>query len=244
MTEAARNGVLVRSDGFAFPGHDGNGRLEVLSGFDIEFGRGEIVAIMAPSGSGKTTLLNAIAGLLDESHVRVEPADLKCAYCFQADRLLPWKSVVDNVLFPLSQRSSEANSEAEGLLRNLGLGGFIDALPHALSGGMRKRVSIARSVLYRPSLLLMDEPLAGLDVEVAELVARILRKTVADRKVATLFVSHDPMHVALTADRVCLMSGPPLRPIEEFPVELDQVRELSDEQVGIEVSRIYQRLHR
>src|SRR5215470_4423855 len=160
----------------SFPGTGGK-RLDVLRDVSFDLPAGRIVAIVGPSGAGKSTLLNLAAGLIrpDQGEVRVLGADSRGAvdwgrvgYMFQDDRLLPWRNALANVTLALEVGTMPARDRrrrAHSVLDLVGLGEFADAFPHQLSGGMRSRVALARSLVGEPDLLLMDEPFSRLDAQ-------------------------------------------------------------------------------
>jgi len=204
---------------------------EVLAGVDLALSPGESVALVGPSGCGKTTLLNLIAGLLTCAEGRIENGFASIAYVFQQPRLLPWKSAMDNIALGLKARGVE---QAERVRRatelGLALGLHPDDLkkfPHALSGGMQSRVSLARALALEPDLLLLDEPFSALDVGLkAELYALLLEQVVA-RGSAVLMITHDLMEAVRLADRIQMMAPHPGRIVREF--RLDRPKQARDD---------------
>lgn len=233
----------IKSDGFSYARPAG-APLQVLSNFNLSSRRGSIHAIMAPSGAGKTTYLMGIAGAYVRN-IRVVPEPLRIGFCFQNDRLIPWKTVGDNIILPNRDRGdwSSLVFRGEELLERFGLGGLWNAYPAQLSGGMRKRAALARALLRAPDLLLLDEALTGLDISLVCGLSEIVRQEVKATNAAAIFVSHDPVHVALLSDEISFMQGPPLAPIERRVVE-PPVRDLADRDFGGKVSEIYETLVR
>jgi sulfonate transport system ATP-binding protein len=151
------------------------GGRDVLAGLDLEVRRGQAVAVTGPSGIGKTTALRAAAGVVTPTAGIVRRSG-PAATVFQDPRLLPWRPVLANVLFGLGRRATEAETaRAREVLTELGVGEAVDLLPGALSGGMRRRAALARALVVRPDLLIVDEPFAHLDQESADAVAGVLR---------------------------------------------------------------------
>jgi NitT/TauT family transport system ATP-binding protein len=200
---------------------------------------GEFVSIVGPTGCGKSTLLNVAAGLLEPSAgivtVRGEPLiglNRRAGYLFQTEGLMPWRSALGNVIAGLEFRGvprHEAAARGEEWLRRVGLGGFGDRYPHQLSGGMRRRVSLAQMLILDPEILLMDEPFSALDVQTRQLMENeLLELWSADRK-SVVFVTHDLDEAISLSDRVVVLSaGPETRPIGDFPIDLPRPRDVSE----------------
>jgi ABC-type nitrate/sulfonate/bicarbonate transport system ATPase subunit len=217
-----------------FPTRDG--RLEVLRNVSFAVLAGNIVAIVGPSGSGKSTLLNMAAGLIFPDRGRVEVLGENSAgpvkwsrvgYMFQDDRLLPWRGALANVALALEAGSMPAcdrRTRARDALTLVGLGQFADAYPHQLSGGMRSRVALARSLVGEPEILLMDEPFSRLDAQTRGSMHRELIRIHAARRMSILFVTHDVEEAVVLADRIVMMSARPGRVRRSVDVPLPQPR--------------------
>lgn len=200
---------------------------------------GEFVSVVGPTGCGKSTLLNVGAGLLEPSTGRVEVfgeplkgINARAGYMFQAEALMPWRSALANVMAGLQFRGvadADARARAEEWLRRAGLGGFGDRYPHQLSGGMRKRVSLAQMLILDPQILLMDEPFSALDVQTRQLMENeLLELWSADRK-SVIFITHDLEEAISLSDRVVVLSaGPATRPIGEYVIDLPRPRDVSE----------------
>lgn len=200
---------------------------------------GEFVSVVGPTGCGKSTLLNLGAGLLQPSsgEVRVfgEPlvgVNRRAGYMFQSEALMPWRSALDNVIAGLEFRGvsrAEAVREGEEWLRRVGLGGFGDRYPHQLSGGMRKRVSLAQTLVLDPDIILMDEPFSALDVQTRQLMENELLDLWAAKRKAVLFITHDLDEAIAMSDRVVVLSaGPATHPIGEFAIDLPRPRDVAE----------------
>ena len=218
-----------------FPSADGS-RLEVLRDVSFDVRIGDVVAILGPSGSGKSTLLNMAAGLIfpDAGQVVVMGQRTDAAvdwghvgYMFQDDRLLPWRVAVRNVALALeagSMPAAERLRRARAVLDLVGLGGFEHSYPHQLSGGMRSRVALARSLVGEPQILLMDEPFSRLDAQTRGSMHRELLRIHAMRAMTILFVTHDVEEAVVLADHVVMMSARPGRVRRTIDITLPQPR--------------------
>ncbi|WP_347556135.1 ABC transporter ATP-binding protein [Robbsia sp. KACC 23696] len=195
----------------------------VLSGIDMDVGRGEIVALLGASGCGKSTLLNIVAGLLAPDGGTLAyngtPAARfdgwrEIAYMFQDDRLLPWRTARDNVAFGLeAQRLDKATRQAraDAALALVGLAHASDAYPHEMSGGMRSRAALARSLVVSPSILLMDEPFSKLDPQTRASMHQEVLRIQAMQGTTVLFVTHDVEEAVVLANRIVVLAPHPGR---------------------------------
>jgi NitT/TauT family transport system ATP-binding protein len=208
-----------------------NGTL-ALAGVDLDLAEGEFLAVLGPSGCGKSTLLRIIAGLAEPSAGTCDwpggaPLPGTIGFVFQEPTLMPWASVDDNVFLPLRlagiTRQAAAPRIAETIAA-LGLAGFEKAVPRELSGGMKMRVSLARALVTRPRLLLLDEPFAALDeITRSKLNEDLLRLWEAQRW-TVVFVTHSVFESVFLARRILVLSARPGRVAAAFPVDLPQPR--------------------
>jgi len=205
----------------------------------LTVGAGEFVSIVGPTGCGKSTLLNVAAGLLQPStgkvHVFGQPLtgiNTRAGYMFQAESLMPWRTALANVMAGLEFRAvaaSEARAQAEDWLRRVGLGGFGDRYPHQLSGGMRKRTSLAQTLALDPDIILMDEPFSALDIQTRQLMENEVLDLWARKRKAVLFITHDLDEAIAMSDRVVIMSaGPAARLIGEFSIDIPRPRDVAE----------------
>lgn len=206
---------------------------------NFSIGDGEFVSVVGPTGCGKSTLLNAAAGLLKpaEGEVLIYGEPLKglnrrAGYMFQAESLMPWASALENVTMSLRFRGVPEHEAAErGMdwLARVGLEKFPDCYPHELSGGMRKRVAMAQTMIADPDILLMDESFSALDIQTRQLMENELLNLWQEKKKAVLFITHDLDEAIALSDRVVVMSaGPASHPIGSFPITLPRPRNVAE----------------
>jgi NitT/TauT family transport system ATP-binding protein len=216
---------------------DPSQRYTAVRDVSLTVGAGEFVSVVGPTGCGKSTLLNVAAGLLVPSTGAVqvfgEPLvgiNRRAGYMFQADSLMPWRTALANVRAGLEFRgASDADAQAREWIRRVGLGGFEDRYPHQLSGGMRKRTSLAQTLALDPDIILMDEPFSALDIQTRQLMENEVLELWAAKKKAVLFITHDLDEAIAMSDRVLVLSaGPASRPIGEFVVDLPRPRDVAE----------------
>jgi NitT/TauT family transport system ATP-binding protein len=194
-------------------------KVVALEAVDLAVDEGEFVTVVGPSGCGKSTLLNLIVGLLRSSVGRIvfrgAPIDgicTKIGYVTQKDNLLPWRTLVENVEIALEIRGVENGARrraAEEWIERVGLKGFEEHYPHELSGGMRQRANIIRTLIYDPELILMDEPFGPLDAQTRIVLQDQLLKLWSATRKTIIFITHDLVEAITLADRVVLMSSRP-----------------------------------
>jgi len=192
-----------------------------LTGVDLTVDRGEFVTIVGPSGCGKSTLLRIASGLTPATGGSTTVGSDRIGYVFQDATLLPWRSVRKNVelLAELNSATKEERSaKAQAAIDLVGLTGFEKNLPKTLSGGMKMRVSLARSLTLDPELFLFDEPFGALDEITRERLNDELLKLFVDKRFAALFITHSVSEAVYLSTRVVVMSGRPGRIVGEFDV--------------------------
>ena len=213
---------------------------------------GTFLSVVGPSGCGKSTLLGMISGLQPASagevvvHGRtVRDVQPDIGFIFQRDALMPWKTVLDNVAVPLQFRGRpkpEARSRARDWIARVGLAGFEHSYPHQLSGGMRKRVSLAQSLVYDPPILLMDEPFSALDVQTRNLMENELLGLWAEDRKTVVFITHDLEEAIALSDRVVVMTASPGRIKAVYPIDLPRPRNVTEIRFEPALGRLYERL--
>ena len=214
-------------------------RYTAVENVDLHVGAGEFVSVVGPTGCGKSTLLNMAAGLLTPSAGNVavfgEPLtalNRRAGYMFQTESLMPWRTALANVSAGLEFRGTplkEATAQAQDWLARVGLAGFGDRYPRQMSGGMRKRASLAQTLVLDPDIILMDEPFSALDVQTRQLMENEVLALWAARRKAVLFITHDLDEAIAMSDRVVVLSaGPASHPIGEFAIDLARPRDVAE----------------
>ncbi|MBE3549763.1 MAG: ABC transporter ATP-binding protein [Brockia lithotrophica] len=211
-----------------------DGRLNVLDGIDLAVPAGRFFALVGPSGSGKSTLLDIVAGLVRPDagtvHFSGAPIDGRpgtAAYMMQDDLLFPWQTIREHVALPLivrGVRRREALRQAEALLRDFGLGAFVDRYPSALSGGMRQRAALARTLVQGTALVLLDEPFGRLDALTRASLQEWLEGVYRRERRTILMVTHDVEEALYLADRIVVFSPRPARVVDVVEVPFDRPR--------------------
>ena len=189
---------------------------------------GEMVSLIGPSGCGKTSLLYAIAGLLKPAGgtIQLQGGGNACSLMFQQDRLLPWKTLLDNVLLGLD---SSRRDEAASLLETFGLGSHAGRYPHKLSGGERQRGALARSVIRRPRLLLLDEPFSSLDEQTRESLQDEIKGYIMKHHTAMFLVTHSISEAVFMGSRILVMTSDGILQQRENPCHSrENLRELDE----------------
>lgn len=228
------------------------GAVEILSGIDLKVQDREFVAIVGPSGCGKSTLLNFVAGLLPvtSGHVQLHGPDARppsLGYVFQQHGLLPWRTAQKNVELGLEIAgvpAHERQERARQILAQMGLAGYERHYPRELSGGMRQRVALAKTLVTEPQIVLMDEPFGALDAQTRSSVQQLFADFWTRHRATVLFVTHDIDEALLLADRVIVMGARPGRLVAEYAVRLPRPRRHHQLRQLTEFSDLYDRIWR
>jgi NitT/TauT family transport system ATP-binding protein len=227
--------------------------VQALDNMNLQVAEGEFVCLVGPSGCGKTTLLDIMAGLTKPDVGRVladgqlvEGPGRHRLVMFQESALFPWLNVLGNVMFGLKRKPGLTNAErrdiAEAHLRLVGLEKFKKAFVHELSGGMKQRVALARSLAPDPQVLLMDEPFGALDAITREQLYQDMQAICRERRKTIVFVTHNVREAVCLGDRVFILSPSPGRIREEFRVSLPRPRDLNSPELAVMAQRITQAL--
>jgi NitT/TauT family transport system ATP-binding protein len=219
--------------GKAFIGENGE-ELEIIRSISFSLHRGEIVSLVGPSGCGKTTLLNLLCRLLEPSHGAVlwngreiDGVPPGVGYMLQKDLLLPWRTAIQNVMLGLQVKGGTRaahKARATELLDQLNLSGFADHYPSTLSGGMRQRVALARTLAPEPEALLFDEPFSALDFQTKILIERDTLRLVREQQRSMLLITHDVEEAVSLSDRVIVLSRRPCTIVQEHVIDLPRDR--------------------
>jgi len=231
--------LIIRGVGKCYPGKDGTPPLTVLENVDFTVPEGSIVALVGLNGSGKTTLLRIIAGLEPPSHGAVEvrysgesPATgHDIGMVFQELGLLPWRSARENIeigLECLRRPAEERRAVALKFLEIFGLAEYENTYPKALSGGMRQKLAIARTLAPCPGVVLMDEPFSALDCETRNKLHAFLLDVWSQRRDTILFATHNIEEAVFLSDQIVVISPKPSRVVERIPVTIPRPRDRTD----------------
>jgi len=234
----------------------GRGVLTAVRGVSLAVRDGEVVSLIGPSGCGKSTLLNIGSGLAAPSEgaafvdgERVAGPNAHVAFMLQKDLLLPWRTVAENVMFGVEIQGvaqAERRRRAQQLLANFKLAEFSNHYPHQLSGGMRQRVALARTLAVDPHVLLLDEPFSAVDAQTRMVLQRDLAQTLMQAGKTALLITHDLLEAVTLSDRVLVMSARPGIIIDEIVIDMprrdDPIARRHDAKVNGYVAQLMDRL--
>ena len=201
------------------------GKLQVIDDLSLKVKEGEIVAIVGPSGTGKSTILNIIAGLVKQDSGTVL-VNGKIGYMFQHDLLFEWKNVYNNLFIGLEINNKVTKQDidkAVALLEKYDLVDFKKSLPNELSGGMRQRIALIRTLMTSPDILLLDEPFSALDAQTRIKVSNDVYKTIKEEKLTAILVTHDISEAISLADRIIILSKRPAKVVKQYEIKFDNL---------------------
>ena len=205
--------------------HTIKGEIFAIKNISLDIYSGEILGIVGSSGCGKSTLLNILAGLDNASSGKISNTKLEYSYMLQSDALLPWLTVLENACLGLElrkQKTEENIKYAKGLLIDFGLESFLDSYPSSLSGGMKQRVALVRTLATKPDIILLDEPLSALDYVTRLTICDDIYKLLKSTNVTTILISHDIAEVVSLCDRVIVLSKRPCKVKNIYNIELEK----------------------
>ena len=248
--------IALRGVTKIFPGHDGHADVHALGPIDVEIARGEFFTVVGPSGCGKSTLLDVLSGLATATAGTVTFDGKAVAGAvpdgigavFQQDASFFWLNVWDNVAFGLRRRgasAAEITRRVDQALAFMGLSGFAKAYPAQLSGGMRQRVCIARTLVLEPKVLLLDEPFGALDQQTRLLMGDELLRIWRETGATIVLITHALDEAAMLSDRVAVMSARPGRFIDVVTTGWPRSRDsriVSDAHFGVVTARLWDKL--
>ena len=209
--------------------HSKQGETIALEGVDFSVREGEFVAIIGPSGCGKTTLLSLTAGLLAPTSGKVITNGCSFGYMLQKDELFPWRTIEKNLFLPLEvkkKNTPDARARAIALAEKYGLGQFLKNYPSSLSGGMRQRAALIRTLTLDPDVLLLDEPFSALDYQTRLSVCDDVYKIIREEKKTALLITHDISEAISVADRIFVLSKRPARILSEHTLSFPETEPL------------------
>jgi NitT/TauT family transport system ATP-binding protein len=254
MSELVR--LEYRNVTMRFAEAGGRGVLTAIRDVSFAVRDGEVVSLIGPSGCGKSTLLNIGSGLTAPSEgmafvdgERVQGPNAQVAFMLQKDLLLPWRTVAENVMFGVEIQGvppAERRERAQKLLANFNLAEFSNHYPHQLSGGMRQRVALARTLAVDPHVLLLDEPFSAVDAQTRMILQRDLAQTLKQAGKTALLITHDLSEAVTLSDRVLVMSRRPGTVVEEIAIDMpgrdDPIARRHHPKVNDYVARLMDRL--
>ena len=224
----------------------------VFSGFDLTVNRNRFAVLLGPSGCGKSTFFDVLTGVspADEGKIswqntQVDNLGEIAAYMHQKDLLLPWFSLLENSLLPAKtgrEDLQKARTRATELFSRLGLGGYESHLPHEVSGGMRQRCALVRTLMFKRDLILLDEPLSALDAITRKSLQSLLLLLQSEFDRTMLMITHDVDEALLLADDLYLLSTKPMRIVEKIELHGEKPRKFDDPELLAIKNRIMQKL--
>ena len=207
----------------------------IFKNFNIDINHGQFISIFGPSGCGKTTLLNIISGLDKnfDGFINIKKDDFfkkKISYMFQSPRLFPWLTAIENIKFPIKKKKN-CEKIANDLLKKVGLEKFKNEYPNRLSGGMQRRISLARAFISDPNILLLDEPFVSIDKKISNSLRELLIKLWKKNKPTIIFVTHNLDEAIELSDRIFFLSNLPSKVMLDYKINLKRPRKLDNKKI-------------
>ena len=211
------------------------GKNLIFKNLNFTIKKGQFVSFFGPSGCGKTTLLNIISGLDKnfDGFINIKKDDFfkkKISYMFQSPRLFPWLTAIENIKFPIKKKKN-CEKIANDLLKKVGLEKFKNEYPNRLSGGMQRRISLARAFISDPNILLLDEPFVSIDKKISNSLRELLIKLWKKNKPTIIFVTHDLDEAIELADRIFFLSNLPSKVMLDYEINLKRPRKLDNKKI-------------
>ena len=207
----------------------------IFKNFDLKIPTGELICIFGPSGCGKTTLLNIVAGLDNKFNGFItynkKISEEKISYLFQAPRLFPWLTAQENIEFPI-KKEKNCKKISNNLLEKIGLKKFANSFPNKLSGGMQRRIALARAFSTNPEVLLLDEPFISLDNKIADQLRKLLISLWKQKKPIIIFVTHDLNEAIQLSDRILFLSNLPAKILLDYKIHIKRPRKINSAAVS------------
>ena len=218
-------GISIKIKGKNYLNKHKNQTVVALKAIDIFVKPKEFVCLVGPSGCGKTTLMNIIGGLVETKHQEIsinnKPISDKntLGYVFQTSRLLPWLTLYENIKLIYKKEEKRSEEKIKKILKSFGLGEFIDSYPNTISGGMRRKVSLARAFVNNPEVLLMDEPFISLDQPTTEELYKVLIDYWGKNPTTVIFITHNLKEALLLGDRILFLTKRPGKIVLDYKVK-------------------------
>ena len=218
-------GISIKIKGKNYLNKHKNQTVVALKAIDIFVKPKEFVCLVGPSGCGKTTLMNIIGGLVETEHQEIsinnKPISDKntLGYVFQTSRLLPWLTLYENIKLIYKKEEKRSEEKIKKILKSFGLGEFIDSYPNTISGGMRRKVSLARAFVNNPEVLLMDEPFISLDQPTTEELYKVLIDYWGKNPTTVIFITHNLKEALLLGDRILFLTKRPGKIVLDYKVK-------------------------
>jgi NitT/TauT family transport system ATP-binding protein len=213
--------MILTFDNVGYSYHTLDGETVALKGLSFSIVRGQFVSVIGPSGCGKSTILSLAAGLLQPSSGKILREKCQFGYMLQKDALFPWRTVEENIFLPLEVKkvnTPERRKAALELAEKYGLKGFLKSKPQELSGGMRQRVALIRTLSFQPEILLLDEPFSALDYQTRLKVCDDVQAIIKGEQKTALLVTHDISEAIALSDKIIVLSARPAKVVAEHTI--------------------------